>query len=661
MRALAAIRSVGASCLVLGALAACATVQGKAPANLSSRSIPVLEGHGIAFRDLDRNGSLTPYEDWRLEPEQRAADLVSRMTLDEKLGQLVFANAFNNAPYGQPATGYAVEVLQGLVRGASITHFNSQLALPPEALARAHNAIQEIAEEGRWGIPVVFATDPRHHRASITGAGVDAGSFSIWPETPGLAALDDPTVSRRFADTVRRDLRAVGIGMLLGPQVDLASEPRWPRNSGTLGEDVERAASLAGTLVEGLQGSPQGVVPTGVATVVKHFAGYGAGKDGWDGHNRYGRFAALDGMEFAQHLRPFEAAFARRPTSVMPAYTIAEGLIVDGLAVEPVGAAYSKVMISDLLRKKYRFDGVVLSDWAVTNDCGTICRQGFPPGQNPSFEGISTAWGVEDLSQPERFALAMRVGVDQFGGVMDIVPLRKAVETGLIDEARIDQSAKRILSRTFALGLFDAPFVDPDAASSLAGTEADFRDGITAQARSMVRLKDDGSVPVLRSGMRVYAYGVEPEALSAAGLELATDPAQADIAVIRLEAPFERLHPNFFFGSIQHEGSLAFQDDHEGLLRLRALPAGLPALVDVHLDRPAILSPLVARSNTLLASFGASDAALVAVLTGRAKPEGRLPFELPRSMAAVEAQRPGTPADSADPLFPLGFRFEVDR
>ncbi|WP_240624497.1 glycoside hydrolase family 3 protein [Aurantiacibacter odishensis] len=625
---------------------------------MASRAIPVLMDGGIRYRDLDRNGTLTPYEDWRLSPRERAADLVDRMTLTEKVGQLLVANAFNNAPYGEPATGYAVDALGGLMRDSGITHFNSTLALPPADLGRANNAVQEMAEEGRLGIPVVFATDPRHHQASTVGAGVAPGGFSTWPEPPGLAALNDIETTQRFAETVRKDLRATGISLLLGPQVDLSTEPRWPRNNGTLGEDVARAASLAETLVAGLQGSTHGVEQSGVATVVKHFAGYSAGKDGWDAHHRYGRFASLDEDEFEQHLRPFEAAFRANPSSVMPAYTIAEGLVVDGQPVDPVGAAYSKVLMTNLLRGRYAFDGVILSDWAITSDCGEICRNGFPEGQRPTFEGMSTAWGVEDLTQPERFALAMDVGVDQFGGVMDPAPLLEAVHAGLIAEERIDEAVTRVLMRTFSLGLFEAPFVDPENAVRRAGTAEDHAAGVTAQARAMVRLEDDGTVPLLAPGTKVFTYGVDAEAARQANVEVVKDPADAQVAIMRLQAPYERLHPQYFFGAMQHEGSLAFPEDHPGLQALQQLPDGLPAIIDVYLDRPAILAPLREKSSLLLADFGASDAALFSVLTGREKATGSLPFELPRSMEAVEAQRSGAPADSVAPLYPLGFRLE---
>ena len=508
------------------------------------------------------------------------------MTLEEKLGQLVVANAFNNAPYGEPATGYALDALSGFIRGAKIKHFNSTLAIPPAQLAEANNAVQAIAEEGRLGIPVVFATDPRHHQASTVGAGVPPAAQHR-PEPPGLAALNDMETATAFAETVRRDLRATGISMLLGPQVDLATEPRWPRNGGTLGEDVGRAADLARTLVAGIQGSPDGLQPGGVATVVKHFAGYSAAKGGWDGHNRYGRFASLDEGEFAQHLVPFEAAFEVQPTSVMPAYTIPEGLVVNGEPVEPVGAAYSRVLMTDLLRGQYGFDGVILSDWAITADCAEICRNGFAEGRRPTFEGMSTAWGVEDLSEAERFALAMEVGVDQFGGVMDTAPLLEAVASGLIDEARIEEAVRRVLARTFALGLFEAPFVDPENAAAAAGTAEDHRQGLSAQARAMIRLEDDGSIRSLQDGAKVFTFGVASDAVREAGLVEVGDPAEADYAIVRLQAPFEQLHPQYFFGAMQHEGSLAFPDDHPGLRALASLRRGFLQLsTSIWTDQP---------------------------------------------------------------------------
>jgi len=647
------IKFVGLAFGVIGA-GGCSLPSESTQVTISSRSIPTIEVNGMRFRDLNRNGSLERYEDWRLSPKERASDLVGRMTLAEKAGQMVVANAFTDAPFGQLATGYAMGVVRGVNNGGHVTNFNSMLVLGAADLARAHNGIQALMEEGRLGIPAVMATDPRHHFQHTVGASVAAGDFSQWPEPLGLAAICDAELVERFGDIVRRDYRAVGFQMLLGPQADISTEPRWPRNNGTLGEDAARAGELVAAYVRGAQGSPAGVATNGLATVVKHFAGYGAGEDGWDAHNRYGRFASMDEESFPLHLKPFEMAFTANPAAVMPSYAVIRGLTVDGKAVEEVGAAYSKVMITDLLRKRYRFDGVVLSDWAITEDCGDICMNGWPEGKRPTFEGMSTAWGVEELSKPERFAKAINAGVDQFGGVMDPKPIVEVVNQGLVSEAQIDSAVYRILKQTFSLGLFENPFVDEDAAAQTVGTKADKDAARQAQARAMVWL--ERRMPAGLAGKRVFLRGASADAARAAGLVVVDRPEDAEVAIIRTAAPFELLHPNYFFGSIQHEGSLAFPQDHPDLVAFRALSATLPVIVDVYLDRPAILTPFKDKAAMLIGSFGASDEALFDVLTAKAKAEGVLPFELPSSMAAVAAQRPHKPADSVDPLYPLHYR-----
>ncbi|OHC97608.1 MAG: beta-glucosidase [Sphingomonadales bacterium RIFCSPLOWO2_12_FULL_63_15] len=622
--------------------------------SVAGRAVPLIEVQELIFRDLNRNGSLDRYEDWRLSPEDRASDLVKHMSLAEKVGQMVVANAYGNAPFGQPATGYDLQVLLGVNKGGNVTTFNSMLVLGAQDLARAHNEIQAIMEEGRLGIPAVMATDPRHHFQETAGASVGAGDFSQWPESLGFAAIGDARLIETFGDVVRRDLRAVGFQLLLGPQADISTEPRWPRNNGTLGEDPARAGDLVTAYIRGVQGSASGIVPGGVAAVLKHFAGYSAGKDGWDAHNRYGRYAVMDEQTFSLHLKPFEMAFTAQPSSVMPSYAVIQGLTIDGKRVEETGAAYSQVLITDLLRKRYGFDGVVLSDWAITEDCGDICMNGFPKGQRPSFEGVSTAWGVEQLSKPERFAKAINAGVDQFGGVMSPQPIIDAVNKGLVNEAQIDRAVVRILKQTFSLGLFDNPFVDEAAAGQTVGMAADKQAARAAQARAMVLL--EARKPLDMRGKRVFLRGANAEAAHAAGLIVVDKPEDAEFAVIRTAAPFQTLHPNYFFGSIQHEGSLAFSDEHPDLVAFRQLSKTLPVVVDVYLDRPAILTPFKDKSAVLLGSFGASDAALFDVLTGVSKAEGLLPFELPSSMAAVAAQRSDKPADSVDPLYPLHYR-----
>lgn len=638
------------------ALAACSGSSPEQP-EIETRDVPLVEVDGLQFRDLDRDGALTPYEDWRLTPQERAEDLVTRMTLAEKAGQMVVGSLAGNAPPGQPATGYDLDAVTTLVAETGVTHVISRLATGNAALAEANNAVQQAAEQGRLGIPAVIMTDPRHGFTELAGASVEGGQFAQFPNGVGIGALDDPDFSERYGALVRDDLRATGFTMLLGPQIDLATEPRWPRNFDTYGEDAAISARTAVAFVRGLQGAPNGLGEGGVAAVIKHFAGYSASATGFDAHNYYGRHSRLNAGEWEQHIRPFEGALAARPAGVMPAYSILQDLELDGAPMEQVGVGYNRYLLTDVLRGELGFEGVILSDWAITKDCSIECVEGHPEGEPPSFATVSTAWGVEDLSEPERFARGVQAGIDIFGGIDDPAPLIEAVESGLLDEALVDAAVTRVLVQAFELGLFEDPFVDPAHAAAHIGTAEQWTMGEQAQARSIVLLEADRDL-ALAEGTRVVLFGVEDEAATAAGLIPVTDPAEAELAIIRTRSPSEMLHPQYMFGSMHQEGSLAFPSDHPALQFMRGLSPDLPVIVDVQLDRPAILVPFKARASILLASFGAGDAALLRVLGGTEEPRGRLPFELPSSMAAVEAQRPGAAADSANPLYPLGFRLE---
>ena len=641
------------------ALVSCATTtpvaQGTRQPELGSRAVPLITANGLQFRDLDRNGALTPYEDWRLTPAARAADLAQRMTLAEKAGVMVVGSLAGNAPRGEPATAYDPAVTVRLMGEAHITHFISRLSTQTSALAAANNGVQEAAENTRLGIPAVVMTDPRHGFTELAGASVAGGQFSQWPNGVGIAALADPAFTESYAALVRDDLRAAGFALLLGPQIDLGTEPRWPRIFDTFGEDSVISAQIAAAFVRGLQGTPDGVGPGGVASVIKHFAGYSASSNGFDAHNYYGRHARLNEAEWQQHLRPFVGGLSAGPSGVMPSYSIIEELQLGGQPLEQVGAGYNRIILTDVLRGQLGFSGIILSDWAITADCSQRCRDGSPAGEPPSFADVSTAWGVEGLDRTQRFAKALNAGMDQFGGVDDPSPIVTAVQQGLVSEARIDQSVLRILTQSFALGLFENPFVDPAAAAANIGTAEELARGRAAQAESMVWLESPAN-PVWQPGAKVVLFGLSPDAARAAGLVPVTDPTEADFAILRTRSPSEVLHPGYVFGSMHQEGSLAFPADHPALAFMATLPANLPLAADVQLDRPAILTPFSARAQYLLGSFGAGDAALLAVLSGAANPRGRLPFELPSSMAAVEAQRPGAAADSADPLYRLGYR-----
>jgi beta-glucosidase len=557
-------------------------------------------------------------------------------------------------------TAYDTAANRALIEGAKVNSMITRLGGDPATLAAQDNALQQLAEGTRLGIPLTISTDPRHHFQYVLGATVTAGKFSQWPEALGLAAIGDAALVRRFGDIARQEYRAVGIQMALSPQADLSTEPRWARTPGTFGEDAALAGRMVRAYVEGFQHGANGVDSGGVATIVKHWVGYGAAKQGLDGHNHYGRFAEFTGNNLEYHVRPFVGAFQVNVAGVMPTYDILEGATWKGKPIEQVGAGFNKQLLTDILRGDYGFKGIVLTDWAITNDCNEKCINGAPKGERPSFADIGMPWGVESLPKRERFVKAVNAGVDQFGGTEDASVIVDAVKAGEIPVARLDESVRRIMTQKFEQGLFEHPYVDAEAAGRKVGNDAFRAAGVDAQRRSLVLLENkDGMLPLKAKGksgaLRVYLIGIDSAAARRAGWTVASDPAQADVAIARLVAPFQTLHPNYVFGAMQHEGDLSFHEGDKAYDELVRVSALVPTVATVYLDRPAILTPVRDHVRALLGNFGVSDDALIDVLSGKAAPLGKLPFDLPSSMASVEAQHSDVAHDLAKPLYPFGF------
>lgn len=576
-----------------------------------------------------------PWLNADLSVEERVELLLSAMTVAEKAG-LFFHTMIAIGDLDEDNPAFGLPAPRELVAGRHMSHFNLLGAAPTgRQMAEWHNALQELAASTRLGIPVTLSTDPRHSFSDNPGAAIMAGPFSQWPETMGLAAIGDEELVERFADIARQEYTAVGLRVALHPQVDLATEPRWARQTATFGEDADLAGRMGAAYIRGFQGEAFGV--GSVSTMTKHFPGGGPQKDGEDPHFAYGREQVYPGGMFEHHLKPFEDAFQAGTRQVMPYY----GMPV-GTEHEEVGFGFNRSVITGLLRERYGFDGLVCTDWGLITDA-EILGTPFP----------ARAWGVEHLTPSERMMRVLDAGVDQFGGEACTALLVELVAAGEVAEERLDVSARRILREKFELGLFEQPFVDVAAADEIVG-RADFRaTGEAAQRAAITLLADSGVLP-LPTGRRLYVEGVDPEIAARYGTVVAT-PAEADVAVLRLHAPFEERGSTFenFF----HAGSLAFPDDV--IAHVREVAQAVPTVVDVLLDRPAILTPIVEDVAALTANWGASGAALFDVLTGVAEPQGRLPFDLPRSMAAVERSRPDVPFDTVDPLFRFGHGLSI--
>ncbi|MEZ4641426.1 MAG: glycoside hydrolase family 3 N-terminal domain-containing protein [Chloroflexota bacterium] len=592
--------------------------------------------NGVSFRDLNKNGKLDIYEDPRQPLEARVDDLLSQMTLAEKAG-LMF---INGAVVNEDGSIEEKPGVQGFARTAvkqmreqQMTHFNLWQIPSAQAVAIWYNNLQKFAETSRLGIPVTIASDPRNHFSNSIFA-MAANEFSQWCETLGFGAIGDAELVQQFADIVRQEYLAVGIRVALHPQIDLATEPRWPRISGTFGEDAELTAVLGAAYIQGLQGEQLG--PHSVACMTKHFPGGGPQKEGLDPHFEFQKGQAYPGDNFDYHLIPFEAALKANTASIMPYY----GVPVDQTD-ENVAMSYNKAIITGLLREKYGYDGVVCTDWGLITDMVT-----------PDFVWPARAWGVEHLSEAERIKKVIDAGVDQFGGESRPELVVQLVQEGLLSEARIDQSVRRLLRQKFQLGLFDNPFVDADQVPQVLG-RADFQAAATvSQKRAMTLLKNQDNLLPLSGQPKLFVKNIDPAAAAQYGTVVAT-PAEADLALLRLETPWYPLDtPNTFAAGFRH-GDLDFKG--EAKAEILALLQAVPTIVVINLDRPAVIPEIDREARALLADFGASDTAVLDVIFGRAQPEGKLPFELPASMDAVRQQKEDVPHDSADPLYAFGF------
>ncbi|WSU55798.1 glycoside hydrolase family 3 C-terminal domain-containing protein [Streptomyces sp. NBC_01092] len=586
---------------------------------------------------------MEPYENPRLPVEDRVRDLLGRMTLEEKAGLLFQTMITMNddgslvePELGAPDDDPMRSSTSRMVTAKCMNHFNLFGAAAPRRMAEWNNRIQDLATGNRLGIPVTVSTDPRNGFVDNPAAAVQTQGFSLWPEPLGLAAIGDEDLVRRHADIVRQEYLAVGIRLALHPMADLATEPRWARNLGTFGSDAATAARLIGAYIRGLQGASLG--PDSVSTMTKHFPGAGPQKDGEDAHFPYGREQVYPGDNLDYHLIPFEAAFAAGTSQVMPYYAMPVGT-----DYEEVGFGFNKGVITGLLREKYGFDGIVCTDWGLVTD-STIFGAPFP----------ARAWGVEHLDRLARVERILDAGADQLGGEAAPELIVELVRTGRVSLDRIDTSAARLLREKFVLGLFDDPYVDPDEAERVCGSREFTAEGLAAQSRSMTVLKDrplGAATPVLplAAGTRIYVRGVDPEVAGRYGTVVAA-PGDADVAVLRISAPFEQRTQGFegFFRA----GRLDFTA--EELRPILEVVEAVPTVVDVFLDRPAVIPEIADQSAALVADYGASDTALLDVLFGRVRAEGRLPFELARSMAAVVAGREDVPNDSVDPLFSYG-------
>jgi beta-glucosidase len=613
---------------------------------LAGPEVKTLIIDSLTFRDLNKNGKMDIYEDSRRLVDERINDLLSQMNIEEKAGSMFIPpvsmkkdGSISEKPSLSDVFSLMTAGTSKMLFGMHINHFNIFTGTHKKGMALWYNNLQKLAERTRLGIPITIASDPRNSFSNNPLAAAFAGDFSLWPEPIGLAAIGDSILVNKFADITRQEYLATGIRVALHPMADLATEPRWGRINGTFGEDAALSAKLTASYIKGFQGDS--IASGSVVCMIKHFAGGGPQKEGIDPHFAVSKGQVYPGKNFNYHLIPFEAAFKAGAAEIMPYY----GIPMDQTS-ENVGFSFNKEMITGLLRNKYHFDGVVCTDWGLLKDIKVLGYIILP----------ARARGMEKASPEERMLKIINAGVDQFGGEMMPDMLVKLVKEGKVSEARLDTSARRLLKIKFELGLFDNPFVDVANAEKIVGNPEFISAGEDAQRRSIVLLKNNsgsgGKALPLKTGIKVYISNLDP-VTAGRYATVVKKPEEADFAIIRLKAPTQHIKGTGLIGRMFSAGDLDFKGKKKEEI-LKTLKS-VPSIVDIYLDRPAVIPEIAEASKGLLVNFGASDDALLDVIFGKINPSAKLPFEMPSSMEAVRNQKEDVPYDSKDPLFPFGF------
>lgn len=668
---------------------------------LGAKKAEIIKKNGLEFKDLNKNGRLDSYEDWRLPVEKRINNLVSLMTLEEKVGLMFHPNfavtadgkvkydlseaeksalsKSNNDQYNGPVGpggqkpaggGMGIGQMRGVANAKSYIEdknfrciLNNGNAAPKE-FATWSNSMQEIAENSRLGIPIMFSTDPRH--AARLGAHVNGKQyFSEWPNTEGqvgITASRDTAIVKKFGEVVAKEYRAVGLHMILGPQIDLMTEPRWERNMGAFSEDANLTADMLSAFMDGAQGEDVG--PDKILVHLKHWPGAGPEKGG------AGLFIVYPGKNMDYQLIPWKRGIAKGALAVMGYYS--------GTYIDTLNVCFSPYFANEVLRKKLGFKGAFCTDWGVVSGIGPL---------NPKLKGKTTL--------KDNIALVINAGTDQMGSQTENELLIELVKEGRVSENRINEAAKRILEWQFKLGLFENPYVDPEAAVRIVKSDENQKNGYHAQLESVVLLTNSGVLPA-QPQIKLYIEGVN-KTIATNYAQIVDDPANANLILVRTNTTNDSGGMASLLAMAKNMPAFAGITDQQKLMGavIKSMSTGvspdgkpftlgdiMAAPREINIDFPQekwdkikelakIGVPVVVAINPtgsnvvlpvdlkdvvkgLIITFDITDNALLDVVFGKFNPIGKLPFEIPGSMEAVKNQKEDVPFDSGNPSFKFG-------
>lgn len=620
-------------------------VAAEQPVQVKAVVKPLLDVDGYLFKDLNANGVLDPYEDWRLSAEDRADDLLQQMTLTEKIAQMQHPTFVPRPDGSAPAflEKWATELNVGYILVRDLPDGRTA--------AQTLNQLQAWCEASRLGVPVIVSMDSVHGTSYVGGA-------LVHPHNLGLAATRDVDLVRRLTEATRDEHIAIGVRMTLSPEADIATEPRWGRVMETFGEDPDLVAEMVKTQVIAFQNGTE-LNSNSVLTTVKHFPGSGPQMDGVD----MAPIVSSKEAMYQYHLKPFIAAIEAGTGSVMPYYSIP-------LALDMMAALGSKVTLQDVLRGELGFEGIITTDWGMI-------------------------WGIQqsasfvsgEISHDEAVVIGVQEGqVDGIGGesIRLIDDIARLVGEGLIEEEVIDRSVRRTLIAKFKMGVFENPYADVEYAAQLVGSPEHQALSLQAARQSMTLLKNTGILPlqspskVLVAGLRAADMDsltggwtsqqsgvtildeVKKRVESKGGsvvfhgedsLAAAEAAKQSDLAIVVIGEPAYMHSPPW--GANTLEITPSQQEMLEAIAE-----TGTPMVVVVMMGRPYILTWCAENADAILVAYypGTQGAIAIAdVLFGDFNPTGKLPIQIPRSMEQVKKQKSDQPFDIEDPLYDYGF------
>ncbi|MBD0276995.1 MAG: glycoside hydrolase family 3 C-terminal domain-containing protein [Flavisolibacter sp.] len=636
---------------------------------LGYRTVKVLTIDRLQFKDLNKNGKLDKYEDWRLSNEERARDLLSKMSLEEKVGFMLISttrlkneatsqesgssapvtsefneedvvastNMFTRKPLPVPVMNVA-----GTTKAVTqfhLRHFIFRANVSARTTAEWANKLQALCEGDGLGIPAIVASNPRNHITKDAAIGLSVGKtvFSTWPGELGLSAMRDLKLVREFADIARQEWKAVGLRKGYMYMADLATEPRWQRIEGTFGENAEWAAQMMTEVVLGFQGKK--LDSSSVALTTKHFPGGGAGEGGQDPHFDWGKYETFPGGMFQNNLIPFRAAIKAGTSAIMPYYSIPKDTKYDKIAY-----AYNKGVLRDLLRGELGFKGIINSDTG-------------PIEMMP--------WGAENLSIKERYKKTLEAGVNLYSGTADPSQLLETVKSGAVDMKLIDESVHKLLVEKFALGLFENPYVDEDDAERIAGNAKFQERANLAMRQSIVLLRNESKALPLKSKTKVYfetyfqrrgastPHNVYTGKENNYDVQFVNTSDEADVILLWITPGAKSL-----FESDGSPLSLSLSKNAVDVAYVNGLTAKKPAILVINYTNPWVIDEIYndeTKRNIkgVLATFGTTTDAVLDVVTGKFNPTGKMPFTTPVSEQAVKNQKEDVPGYLEGPHYGL--------